>query len=141
MAKYYIKTVPNKFFLFDGKQLSRIVVVGALFGVATALLARFGLTMATELAEYRIALVVMGLVMVGILLWLQVEPAIMIAVASVIVLWRLGLINSNVWWQILLAQGLLSAGIVGLFGWISQLRQWWPRIIATVLVILILSLI
>ncbi|MDO4870968.1 MAG: hypothetical protein Q3996_02635 [Candidatus Saccharibacteria bacterium] len=141
MVKYYVKTIPNKFFLFNAGQLLKVIIIGGLFGFGVALLAKFGISMSTSLAAYRVALVILSLITIGVLLQLKIDLAVLITVSSVMVMWRIGLVFSDALWQMLLVQTLLMAIVMGAFGWISQLRQWRPRIVITVLVIIILSLI
>lgn len=150
MAKYHVEGLSKKFFLPDGWQLFRIIIIGAVFGILTMVVAGLlaermatgaesaEISVSARWAAHRMTLVALGLLAMGGLLWLKVESAVLIMIAVVAILWQFNLwvFETNLG---MLISVLLAAGLAGVFGWISQLRDSWLRILISVIVVIILS--
>lgn len=150
MAKYHVEGLSKKFFLPDGWQLFRIIIIGAVFGILTMVVAGLlaermatgaestEISVSARWAAHRMTLVALGLLAMGGLLWLKVESAVLIMIAVVAILWQFNLLvfETNLG---MLISVLLAAGLAGVFGWISQLRDSWLRILISVIVVIILS--
>lgn len=139
MTKHLVKTSPYKFFLFDKTQLLIIAVTGLLFGVVTMLLVGW-LGFGSMLVNFRVGLIISGLASLIILLNKRVESALMIVVFTVVVLWNQWL-QLPQFWQALAFYTGLSAGLMALFGWISQLKIWQLRLSFGIVVAVLLSII
>lgn len=139
MTKHLVKTSPHKFFLFDKTQLLVIAVTGLLFGVITILLVGW-LGFGSMLVNFRVGLIISGLASLIILLNKRVESALMIVIFTVVVLWNQWLQLPH-FWQALAFYAGLSAGLMALFGWISQLKIWQLRLSFGMVVVMLLSII
>ncbi len=139
MTKHLVKTSPYKFFLFDKTQVLVIAVTGLLFGVITMLLVGW-LGFGSMLVNFRVGLIISGLASLIILLNKRVESALIIVIFTVVVLWNQWL-QLPQFWQALAFYAGLSAGLMALFGWISQLKIWQLRLSFGMVVVMLLSII
>ena len=133
MTKHLVKTSPHKFFLFDKTQLLVIAVTGLLFGVITMLLVGW-LGFGSMLVNFRVGLIISGLASLIILL------NKCFVIFTVVVLWNQWL-QLPQFWQALAFYAGLSAGLMALFGWISQLKIWQLRLSFGMVVMVLLSII
>ena len=125
--------------MFDKTQLLIIAVTGLLFGVITMLLVGW-LGFGSMLVNFRVGLIISGLASLIILLNKRVESALMIVICTVVVLWNQWL-QLPQFWQALAFYAGLSAGLMALFGWISQLKIWQLRLSFGMVVMVLLSII
>lgn len=116
-----------------------ISVVGLVFGIIAIAFAGW-LGFETMLVNFRVGLIVAAVVSFGLLLKKRVESSLLIVVMTMVVLWNQWLQLKH-FWQAALFYGLLSSAVMTLFGWISQLKNWRPRLGVGLLVMVLLSLI
>lgn len=139
MAKHIIKTSPHKFFLLNRQELVTIGVIGALSGAVTIILTGW-LSFGQMLINFRVGLIIASVLSLILLLKKQVEPALLIVVFSLIVLWHQWVQFAH-FWQALVFYMALASVVMTLFGWVTQLKNWRLRLSVGMVVMVLLSLI
>lgn len=139
MAKHIIKTSPHKFFLLNRQELVTIGVIGALSGAVTIILTGW-LSFGQMLINFRVGLIIASVLSLILLLKKQVEPALLIVVFSLIVLWHQWVQFAH-FWQALVFYVALASVVMTLFGWVAQLKNWRLRLSVGMVVMVLLSLI
>lgn len=148
MARIVVDNNELDFFSYD-KRVFRTLGWGCLFGVLLAILPLTLSFITCRLApnnclgdtisNYRIALVIDAVVILGLMILVRQERPIYIILPVLLVFWNLAL-ALPIWPGRLLAYGLVGSLVFVLFGWLTRVNNWLVSTVLTIVVTILLFL-